>query len=164
MKFLKDISPYVVIIITVILFRSYIITPVRVNGESMDNTLKNGQILILNKVSSNYKRFDIVVIKYGNERIIKRIIGLPGEDIKYEDNKLFVNGNYIDENFSHSETYNFNLSDITTERKIPDGYYLVLGDNRLKSYDSREIGLIKKTDIEGKTGIRIFPFNKIGKI
>lgn len=166
MKYFKEIVPYIVIIILIVLIRTFIVTPVRVTGESMDETLKDGQVLILNKTVKNYERFDIVVIKYGNEKIIKRVIGLPRERISYSDNKLFVNGKTVKESFNHGKTNDFSIKDVTNgeNEKIPDGYYLVLGDNRPNSYDSRQIGLIKKENIIGKVDLRIYPLNKIQKI
>ena len=89
-KYLKEIYPYIVIIITVVLIRTFIVTPVRVDGKSMYSTLDNGDILILNKMSKNYNRFDIVVVKIGGSKIVKRIIGLPGDKIEYIDNELFL--------------------------------------------------------------------------
>ena len=163
MKF-KDLAPYIAIVVVVVLIRSFIVTPVTVSGSSMDPTLKDKEILLLAKFNKNYQRFDVVVINYENERIIKRIIGVPGDNIKYVDNVLYVNDEKIDEPFSHGKTEDFTLEGITYDvyDKIPEGHYLVLGDNRPKSYDSRMIGLIDKEDIVGKSSIRIFPFNKIG--
>ena len=82
-KFIKELYTYVVIVVVVVLFRTFIATPVRVDGDSMKDTLHNNDILILNKLSKSYKRFDIVVIDYNNSKLVKRIIGLPGENISY---------------------------------------------------------------------------------
>ena len=166
MKIIKELIPYVVIILLVILIRTFIVTPVTVSGDSMDPTLKDKEVLILNKLDKSYKRFDIVVIKYGKERIIKRVIGVPNDNIKYKENKLYVNGQEVKENFKHGTTDDFTLEGITYQQydKIPNGYYLVLGDNRQRSYDSRMIGLISKKDIVGVARIRLFPFSKIGSI
>lgn len=165
MKIIKELIPYVVIILIVVLFRTFIATPVRVDGSSMYPTLKNGDILILNKLSQNYKRFDIVVVKSNNTKLVKRIIGLPGESIEYKDNLLYINGEVIDD-VALEETEDFDLESLYGIKKIPDGYYFVMGDNRDGSSDSRDyrIGLIKKENILGKTIFRLFPFNKIGTI
>ena len=64
MKIIKELIPYVVIIVTVVLIRTFIITPVQVDGLSMYPTLKDNEILLLKKYDKNYKRFDIVVLKY----------------------------------------------------------------------------------------------------
>lgn len=174
MKFLKELIPYLVIIVVVIVIRTFIATPVRVDGSSMDPTLKDGDILILNKLSRNYKRFDIVVVeikqkyykggkaKYKTTKLVKRIIGLPGENIEYKDNKLYINGKVI-EDVAPEETEDFSLKDIYGINKIPSDSYFVMGDNRDGSSDSRmsEVGLIKKDKILGKTIFRIWPINKI---
>lgn len=165
---IKELYPYVVIVIVVVLFRTFIATPVRVDGSSMDSTLKNGDILILNKLDKSYERFDVVVINAKidgkNSKLVKRIIGLPGENIEYEDNELYINGKKI-EDATTARTSDFSLSDIYDLEKIPEDCYFVMGDNRLYSRDSRDytVGLIKKEDIVGTTTIRLFPFNKIGK-
>ena len=77
-KIIKEVYPYIIIIVCVVLFRTFIATPVRVDGNSMNDTLNNNDILILNKLDTSYERFDIVVINYGNTKLVKRIIGLPG--------------------------------------------------------------------------------------
>ena len=85
-KRLKDVMEYVIIILAVLLIRTFVATPIRVSGDSMYPTLKDGNIMILNKIGysiNGLKRFDIVVIKYQNEKIIKRVIGLPGDYVEY---------------------------------------------------------------------------------
>ena len=161
-KFIKELIPYLVIIVVVILFRTFIATPVRVEGSSMVPTLKDGDILVLNKLSHNYKRFDIVVVSTNKSKIVKRIIGLPGENIEYKDNKLYIDGKVIEDKTVEA-TDDFTLMELYGMNRIPDGYYFVMGDNRDGSSDSRDyrIGLIKKENILGKTIFRLFPFNKI---
>lgn len=167
-RWIKELYPYVVIIIVVVLFRTFIATPVRVNGASMGSTLKDGDILILNKLNHNYKRFDVVVINKKvngiKTKLVKRIIGLPGESIEYKGNELYINGKKL-EDVSISRTANFTIEDLYNIEKIPKDTYFVMGDNRNNSSDSRDyrIGLIKKDEIVGTTTIRLFPFNKIGK-
>lgn len=163
---IKEISIYLLIIVMVILIRTFLITPVRVNGSSMDPTLRNGEIMILNKVKYNnndIKRFDIVVIKMDKELLIKRVIGLPNEEVKYVDNKLYINNEYVEETFLNEDVYttNFSLSDINLE-KIPENCYLVLGDNREVSLDSRIFGCFTKDKILGSANLVLFPFTKLG--
>mgnify|MGYP003367157070 FL=1 len=163
---IKEISIYLLIIVMVILIRTFLITPVRVNGSSMDPTLKNGEIMILNKIKYNnndIKRFDIVVIKMDKELLIKRVIGLPNEEVKYVDNKLYINNEYVEETFLNEGVYttNFSLSDINLE-KIPENCYLVLGDNREVSLDSRTFGCFTKDKILGSANLVLFPFTKLG--
>ena len=92
---IKENIVYIVIILLVILIKIFIVTPVRVRGESMEKTLQNNDIMILNKMAYKFndiKRFDIVVIDITDEYIIKRVIGLPGEKVEYKNNKLYING------------------------------------------------------------------------
>ncbi len=163
MKYVKEILPYLITIIIVVLIRSFIITPVRVDGSSMHPTLINNQILLLEKFDHNYKRFDIVVLYYNDERLVKRVIGLPGETVAYKNNKLYVNNKEIKENFINVDTSDFELSDIG-ETKIPEGKYFVVGDNRGASTDSRIIGLIADDTIQGKIVYSLYPFNRFGKV
>jgi len=162
-QFFKEVIPYIIVIIVVVLIRTYIITPIKVDGASMYSTLSDGDVLLLKKYDKKYDRFDVVVFKYGNERLIKRIIGLPGETIEYSGNRLYVNGKYIKEPFlkNNQETFDFKLRKIGFT-EIPENYYFVLGDNRTNSTDSRVIGPISNNDIQGKTDLVIFPLNKIG--
>ncbi|MCI5702037.1 MAG: signal peptidase I [Erysipelotrichaceae bacterium] len=156
----KEILSYIIIIVVVLLIKHYVITPIKVNGNSMNNTLKNKDIMILDKISYRFQeieRFDIVVIKKGNDYLIKRVIGMPGETVEYKNNKLYINGKNIDEKFIHEKT-----NDFIMEEKIPDDCYFVVGDNRPVSNDSRYIGVINKKDILGKTSLVIFPFSRFG--
>lgn len=159
MKIIKELIPYLVIIVIVLLIRTFIITPVQVDGSSMDPTLQDNQILLLKKYQKNYKRFDIVVIDDGSERLIKRIIGLPGETIEVKDQKLYINGKYVKEEFEHDET-----DDFTYEGKIPENHYFVMGDNRDDSLDSRVFGAFSKDQILGVTSFSLFPFQTFGSI
>lgn len=164
---IKELLPYVLILGGVILIRTFIVTPVIVSGDSMKPNLHNGDLLLERKIgynSTNIKRFDIVVIKEGEEEIIKRIIGLPGEHISYKNNKLYVNDKVLEENFDFRKTNDFNLEEICSCNSIPKGKYLVLGDNRPISKDSRMIGLIDEKDILGKAVYRIWPISKFGNI
>lgn len=158
MKLMKEIAPYILIILSIIIIRSFIITPVRVSGTSMDPTLKEGEILILKKYDKSYERYDIVVLKHWDDKLIKRIIGLPGETIEYKDNKLYINGKET------KDVITTGTEDFSFEGKIPEGYYFVLGDNRKNSADSRSLGLFTKEDIEGTTTFALFPFESFGFI
>ena len=167
-KILKELYPYVVIVVVVVLFRTFIATPVRVDGTSMDSTLKNGEILILNKLDRSYERFDVVVVDIEvdgkKSKLVKRIIGLPGESIEYKDNQLYINNEVI-KDVAPSRTNDFSLKELYNINKLPEDCYFVMGDNRKYSRDSRDytVGIIKKEDIVGTTTLRIFPLDKIGK-
>lgn len=165
-KLLKDIYPYIIVVIVVILIRTFIITPAIVDGPSMEPTLYDNNIVILNKLDyklNDIKRFDIVVVNWNGEKIIKRVIGLPGEYVEYKDGNLYIDGFVVEENFNHKSTNDFKLETIGY-LTIPGDKYLVVGDNRPDSTDSRVLGLFDKKDILGSVSLRIFPLNKIGKV
>ena len=159
MKFIKELVPYMVIIAVVVLFRTYIATPVRVDGDSMVPTFEDGQILILNKLDREYERMDVVVFDYKNDRLIKRVIGLPGETVEIKDSTLYINGEEVSDYKDDVKTADYKLN-VT----IPEGYYFVLGDNRGISADSRLIGLVSENDLKGTICFRLFPLMKIGGI
>lgn len=155
MKIVKEIVPYIVIIVVVVLIRLFIATPVRVDGDSMNPTLSNNQILLLNKMDKNYKRFDVIVFNHNGNKLVKRIIGLPGDKVTYTDNKLYINDKLIKEKYTRKNTDDF------TSDKVPSDMYFVLGDNRSNSLDSRYIGFVSKSDIEGVVNFSIIPPKKI---
>jgi signal peptidase I len=176
----KEIMPYIIIIIFVVLIRTFIMTPIDVSGESMYPTLHNKDIMLLYKLrlkTVGIRRFDIVVIDTDEGKLIKRVIGLPGEKIQYkiEDNGdsrkaiLLINGEVVEENFisdtARVNTCKYDDTDICdNEITIPEGEYYVMGDNRGVSKDSRMIGTISKKDIKGITSFVILPFNRFGSV
>ena len=141
MKIVKEIIPYLIIIVVVILIRTFIITPVRVDGASMDKTLENGQILLLYKLG-NVKRYDIVVLdeEIEDEIIIKRIIGMPNDTVEIKNGKIYVNDEEIEEEYAYGQTSDYDK--IT----LGDDEYFILGDNRPISKDSRYFGPVKKDE------------------
>lgn len=158
-KIIKEIVPYIIIIIIVILIKTYIFTPVVVNGPSMMNTLHDGDIMILDKIGmklGGIERFDIVVVQTDRNKIIKRIIGMPGETIEYKDNKLYINEKEIEDPYGTGTTYDFD------KIIIPKDMYYVLGDNRTDSVDSRILGTIPKDKILGHATFIVYPFNRFG--
>ena len=165
-NFLKELLPYFVIIIVVVIIRTFLVTPVRVTGRSMHPYLKDGEILMENKTAKNYKRFDIVVVSVGDTKIIKRIIGLPGENVEYKNCKLYINNEEQKDFVSECITDDFSLEGLFGYLSIPRGYYFVMGDNRRESSDSRDprVGLIKEDQIDGRTSFRIWPFNRFGTL
>lgn len=171
-EFLKDTSVYIIIIIAVLLTVNYVATIQQNVGPSMMPTLEDGDAFLLNKAAykiGKVKRGNIIAFNYADTKyLVKRVIGLPGEKIEYKGNVLYINDQPYAEDFLPDDvvTNDFTMNDIigTVDSKIPEDMYLVLGDNRGDSKDSREIGLISIDDIIGKTSIRIWPLNRFGLV
>ncbi len=175
-----EYAPYLIIIFFVVIIRIFIATPVTVNGSSMNPTLKHGDYMLLYKLKkriSGINRFDIAVIETDSGKLIKRVIGLPGEKIRYEVKKneegemeaiLTINGKIIEETFIENdkkeETCMSDWSLCEKEITIPEGEYFVMGDNRGDSKDSRMIGTVSEKSIVGTTELIFFPFNRIKKV
>lgn len=139
----------------------------QVSGYGMMPSLRTKDVLLI-KRQSEFKRFDIAVINKGMEGEFRRIIGLPGEKISYEDDTLLVNGEPVDEKFlvdkvneSQLKGKNFTedtrLFAVARVSEIPKDSYLVLGDNRPYTTDSRDYGLVTRQEIRGKIIARLWP-------
>lgn len=157
--FIKELMPYIVIVIVVVLIRSFIITPGFVKGSSMETTLFNNDLVLINKIKLRFgiNRYDIISLNYGNDTLVKRVIGLPSETIEYKQNKLYINGEEVTPPINFEYTSSFKLT-------AGDNEYIVLGDNRDVSKDSRSFGCINKDEINGVIDFILFPFSRFGKI
>ena len=168
-EFLSDTFKYIIVILLVLILAIYVISLSQVVGNSMSPNYNDGDVVFVSKIHykiSSIQRNDIISFKNEDTRyLIKRVIGLPGEIIEYKDNTLYIDGIGYDELYldKNIKTNNFSLNDIGYT-KIPDDMYLVLGDNREESYDSRDFGLIKKSDIIGKCIFQVWPLNKLKKM
>lgn len=162
-EFIKDASKYIIVVIFVLLFFIFVMGLQQVIGPSMNPTLNEGDIIITNKFIYRFKsieRNDVVVISQDEKYMIKRIVGLPGEKVEYQNNDVLINGKAYKETFTNSETEDFTIQDLGYD-VIPEDMYLVLGDNRENSLDSRTFGLISKNQIIGKAWIKIWPISKM---
>ena len=145
--------------------------PFTVSGASMYPTLHNGDRMVLSKVGDIH-RFDVVILKAPDENVeyIKRVIGMPGDTVEMKSGVLYINDKKVDQPFINTEALakqtvfmdDFTLESLTGESKVPEGKYFVLGDNRGVSKDSRMIGFIDRSAIEGKAVFTIWPFGRIG--
>lgn len=145
--------------------------PFTVSGASMYPTLHNRDRMVLSKIGDIH-RFDVVILKAPDENVeyIKRVIGMPGDTIEMKSGVLYINGKKVDQPFINHEALakqtvfidDFTLESLTGESKVPEGKYFVLGDNRGVSKDSRMIGFIDRSAIEGKAVFTIWPFGRIG--
>ena len=163
-ELVKSIAISLIIAVFIINFMFQIVT---VNGESMVPSLQNNDRLVLEKISkriTDTKRNDIVVIKYPadiSQRLIKRVIAVAGDKVKINNNILYINDKIVNEYYK-----NENFMRDYDEIVVPKDSIFVLGDNRNFSKDSRssDVGFVKLNLLEGKAVIRLYPFNKMGRI
>ncbi len=153
----KELLPYILILIVVLFMRTFIATPIKVNGNSMYKTLNGNEFMILNKLSK-INRYDIVVLDAHNDELIKRVYGLPGEKISIENNTIYINDKKLEDIYAYGNTSDYENIILGNDE------YFVLGDNRMVSLDSRTIGPIKEKQIKGTTNFILYPFNRFGKI
>jgi signal peptidase I len=156
-----------VVFIFAFILRYFVVQPYIVDGESMMPTYENNEYLLAEKISYIFgepKRGDVVVFRYPknpNLNYIKRIIGLPGETVTIEDDSIKITNKDNPQGFVLNEKY----IPGTTETLLPEGSsatrtlreneYFVLGDNREHSSDSREWGVLPKTNIAGRSWVSI---------
>lgn len=140
-----------------------------VQGRSMEPTLHNGDIIIVNRIPAYFRhiqRADIVVLDSPTESgksYIKRVIGLPGETVEIRDNMILIDGLWLREYYlNESETSAYSK----TKWTLGEEEYFVLGDNREPgaSNDSRLFGPIRMNRIEGVASFRLWPFSRIGSL
>ena len=156
-KFLNEITPYIIIIVVVVLIRTYVVTPVTVDGPSMEETLYTNDIMLLYKYNKkNIKRYDIIVFNYNNSKLVKRLIALPGERIKCERGIILINDEDMSNEYGYGDNKDFE------EITLKEDEYFVMGDNREDSLDSRVFGPIHMSQILGNTNLIIFPVNHLG--
>lgn len=160
--------------------RIFLFVPIVVEGASMMPTLEEGDKVLVNKIGpkfADYNRFDVIVFETNEDtNYIKRIIGMPGDHIEYENDKLIINGKHYEEAYLEEYkkalidggtlTEDFTLEANLDQTIVPDGYYFVLGDNRQRSKDSRDsrIGFVPKEKILGTAEVVLFPFNNFKAI
>jgi signal peptidase I len=150
--------------------RTYLFSTYSVEGKSMDPTLKDGNLLVINKVGNyigEFEHFDVIVFHANDqEDYVKRVIGLPGDKIEYKQDILYINDKKVNEPFLNEMkadnqgtmlTGDFTLEEITGMKVVPKGHLFVEGDNRLGSFDSRHFGFIKQDQVVGKVNLRYWP-------
>lgn len=187
-EFIKNWGIFFLLVALFIALRIFVIAPVSVNGHSMDPTLGDGQKLMTYQLS-NIERFDIVTTKEPDDLdklAVKRVIGLPGDQVQMKDDVLSVNGEQVDEFYLASYkqqfdedkmqseyTYNPAFQEIAANAdtftsdfmyEVPEGEYFVLGDNRLISKDSRSFGFVDQSMIEGEVVFRYWPLSDISVV
>lgn len=149
-----------------LLIQNYAIAQTEVRNISMQGTLYEGQRLIEDKLSyrlENPDRGDIVIIngpEY-DKRLVKRLIALPGDVVDIREGQLFINGEPQEEPYVKGSTYAAGLAMPYT---VPSGHVFVMGDNREHSTDSRELGPIALSSLEGKAIFRLWPLDVFGQL
>ncbi len=158
--------------IVVILF-TFVFRVVSVSGGSMDSTLANGDRLLVNSMFYEPEQGDIVIVVKETEQtsdpIIKRVIACPGQTVRYDSSThvVYVDGQPLDESAYVDEDKNGGASAwLSEEVTLGEDEYIVMGDNRAISFDSRDqrLGAVSRDDILGEVLVRIYPFNSIGGV
>lgn len=165
---LWDIIKFVIIaIIIVIPIRMFIAQPFVVSGESMFSTFNDGEYLIVDEISyllGDPNRGDVVIFRYPKDTkrfFIKRIIGMPNEEVKINNGKVTIINKENPEGFTLDEPYIEEEFDTTGSFKTGSGEYFVLGDNRNRSSDSRVWGNLPKKLMMGRAYLRLLPLKNI---
>ena len=168
---IKAIVDIIVIVCAAFLMINFFFDNTSITGHSMNNTLKNDDVMLVNKVAYKYrdpKRYDVIIFKpnIGNvsDYYTKRIIGLPGETVQIVDGKVYIDGDVLKDDVIDEVIYNAG----NAAKPIKLGYneYFVLGDNRNNSDDSRfsNVGFVKYEDIIGMPWFVVYPFSSFGTV
>jgi len=159
--------------IIVFICRQFLFTPTTVFGESMSPTFQDKDRVVVSKMAK-IQRFDIVVFDapdVEDSYYIKRVIGLPGDQIEMKNDVLYINEEAMDEPYLienkeespfHILTEDFSLQEKTGQSNVPKDMLFVMGDNRLKSKDSRALGFIPLDSVIGEVKFRYYPLQDMG--
>ena len=194
--FLAEWGTLILFMIALFASRYFLWDPVSVDGHSMDPTLQHQEKLVMFKTTS-IDRFDIVVASEtdsdGKEKlIVKRVVGMPGDTIRYENDVLYINDQEVDEPYLDEylaafqkdklqEEYAYNKQfqavaqaaqaftqdangSVDFSLTVPEGQYYLLGDDRLVSLDSRNVGTFARDKIKGEVVFRFWPVNRVGTV
>lgn len=172
--FLKDtIKTIVIYVVIAFVLTQFVVRPFRVEGESMYPTLHDSEMGFSNIISvklGSIKRFDVVIvyIEETQKYLVKRVVGLPNEIVEYENDTLYINGEAVEEPhldethvLKQTDNGNFNFTTDFGPVTLGENQYFLLGDNRLRSSDSRVYGPFDKNQIKSKNGLVFFPLNRI---
>jgi len=161
----REIVEWVLVVVVAVaaalVIRTFVFEPVRVDKNSMINTLHHNEYMIVTKYQYLFddpERFDIVICHYpgrGNTNFVKRVVGIPGDTVAMRGGVLYVNGEPVEEEYIDYPA-NYEMAEVTVE----EGHYFVLGDNRASSNDSHIIGLLTRSQIVGKVRLVAWPFSE----
>jgi signal peptidase I len=153
-------------ILIALLINVFVGQATRVEGQSMEPNLHTDQRLVVEKVSYRFhgpQRFDIVVLKLpsqGDELLIKRVVGLPGETVEMRDGRVYINGEPLDEPFVDVDTRPGRKGEVA----VPPLHIYVLGDNRNHSNDSRSFGPVPIENVVGRAWVSYWPPEEVGVV
>ena len=166
-SFFESIQVIVIALAVVVLVYIFVASFNIVDGESMIPNFESGDLIIAEKITPNFgqlHRGDVIVFAAPEGKdYIKRIIGLPGEKVKVDNGKVYINGIPITENYLSDENKSFHGGQVYAdgdEVSLPINNYYVMGDNRKNSRDSRDIGYIDKSKIKGRAWLIFWHQNK----
>ena len=170
--FLDIIETIVVALAIFVVIYLFFVQPHQVRGASMESNFHDGEYIMTDKISYRFgdpKRGQVIIFKAPRNPeldFIKRVIGLPGERIKVQNGKVYLNGALLNETYLDSTvtTLPGSFAREGQDVLVPAGQYLVFGDNRPHSSDSREWGYITKDEIIGRAFFRYWPPKKVGLI
>lgn len=158
----------VIAIVIALIITNFVASHTKVEGNSMESTLENGDDIIVEKFSyltNNPERYDIIVFRESESvNYIKRVIALPGETIQITEGKIYINERAIFDAYGNAKMEDGGIAE--KPLKLGQDEYFVLGDNRNASKDSRDkaVGVIKHDQIIGKAWLRVLPFDNFGKL
>lgn len=165
--FLENVAYIIIAIVLAMLVQKFIIRPFVVNGESMDPTLATGDYLLIDEVTYKLRepeRGDVVVFRAPPEPskfFIKRIIGLPGDTVSIGGSVITITNAEYPKGFVLDEPFITHSAINQLVKKVPEGEYFVMGDNRSGSFDSRSWGTLPKEEIRGRALLRLLPIKEI---
>lgn len=131
---------------------------------AVEANLENPVAKYNDNITNIFTKFRYYVLEIGKTSYIKRVIGLPGEHIKIENGKVYINGKELEEKYLQNGIITTSLEGKFTDITVPENCLFVMGDNRPQSTDSRRFGCIPLEKIESKVWIRFWPFNLFGKV
>ena len=150
-----------------LLIRSFVAHAFHVESSSMEPTLVPGDRILVNKISDNPSRGDLVVFNRPDGDLIKRVVALEGETVYFEEGLLRIGDKWLNEPYLAAGTGTYARADIPhcdpTEGfdgpacTVPEGHVFVLGDNRGVSYDSRNFGPVAREDVVGSAAFQFWP-------
>ncbi|MCI9287560.1 MAG: signal peptidase I [Clostridia bacterium] len=138
--------------------------PSKVNVTSIEAERENPVAEYKHNINGIFTKFRYYVLELGKDSYIKRVIGLPGEHVKIEEGKVYINGEELQEDYLQPNVVTGSLNGAYTDLVVPEGCVFVMGDNRAESTDSRRFGCVPQEKLESIVLFRFWPFDVFGKV